>query len=418
MDMHDHKLHEAGYRTDTAPPRRSRRGLLLAGLVAIAAGGAVAWVERPLWQQNPVVAAAPSAPAPVPVSASVVERRELPVWTNFSGRFEAIGRVEIRPRAAGAIVATHFREGALVKQGDLLFSIDPAPYVADVQRLEAQLTAAQARLVLAAREQQRGFALGGTNDLAQNLVDQRVNEYRAAEANLRATQAQLDTVKLNLGYTEVRAPITGRVGKIEVTAGNLVPAGPTAPVLTTLVSVDPIYASFEADERSVARALATLPPNADMSTTVGLLPVQLGTLADEGTPLQGKLQLIDNVVDARSGTVRMRAVVGNPDGKLFPGQFARVRLGEAKPEPVVAINEQAIGTDQDRRFVMVVGSDNKVTYRAVQLGGIADGMRIVTGGLQPGERIVVNGLQRIRPGALVAAEIVPMRPAQLASLAH
>jgi len=392
--------------------RSSSRLGWLAGisLVAVVAGGG-AYRVIPHAAQAPAAAAAPAA---IPVSVATVEQRDTAIWTDFSGRVEAVGRVEIRPRAAGAIVRAHFREGALVKQGDLLFTIDPALYAADVQGAEAQLAAAIARLALANKEAQRAQQLVGNGFTPQRDVDQRVNEQRAAEANLRATQAALDTARLNLGYTEVRAPIAGRVGRIEVTEGNLVPAGPTAPVLTTLVSVNPIYASFEADEQSIARALASLPRDstspdgADLVNQIARIPVQMGTLGTAGTPFQGKLQLVDNVVDARSGTVRVRAAFDNPDGKLMPGQFARLRLGLAHTEPALAIDERAIGTDQDRRFVMVVGDDDTVAYRQVALGTTADGLRLVTSGLKPGERIVVNGLQRIRPGATVAPEPVAM----------
>jgi len=410
--------------TDTAAePKTTRRGASrlgwLAGisLVAVVAAGA-AYQVIPRAAPAPAAAAAPAA---VPVSVATVEQRDTAIWTDFSGRVEAVGRVEVRPRAAGAIVRAHFREGALVRQGDLLFTIDPAPYAADVQGAEAQLAAAIARLALANKEAQRAQQLVGNGFTPQRDVDQRVNEQRAAEANLRAVQAALDTARLNLGYTEVRAPIAGRAGRIEVTEGNLVPAGPTAPVLTTLVSVNPIYASFEADEQSIARALASLPQDstgtggADLVNQIAHIPVQMGTLATSGTPFQGKLQLVDNVVDARSGTVRVRAAFDNPDGKLMPGQFARLRLGLAHTEPALAIDERAIGTDQDRRFVMVVGDDNTVAYRQVALGATANGLRLVNSGLKPGERIVVNGLQRIRPGATVAPQPVAMNSATLAA---
>lgn len=393
---------------------RSRRLSWLAGisLVALAAAGA-AYKLAPGGSAPAAGSTVAAALAPIPVSVAVVEQKDTAIWSDFSGRVEAVGRVEVRPRAAGAIVKAHFREGAMVQQGDLLFTIDPAPYAAEMQGAEAQVASAQARVALAAKEQQRAQQLVGKGFTPQRDVDQRVNELHAAEANLRAMQAALDTARLNLGYTEVRAPIAGRAGRIEVTAGNLVPAGPTAPVLTTLVSVNPIYASFEADEQSLARALASLPGGdqaggADVSEQIARIPVEMGTLGSAGTPFRGTLQLVDNVVDARSGTVRVRAAFDNPDGKLTPGQFARLRLGLAHLEPALAIDERAIGTDQDRRFVMVVGEDNKVAYRTVALGATAEGLRLVTSGLKPGERIVVNGLQRVRPGAAVAPQPVAM----------
>ena len=384
-------------------------GLCLAAAVIV---GARYQVLPRLTAQAPAVGS-----AAIPVSVATVEQRDTAIWNDFSGRVEAVGRVEVRPRAAGSIVQAHFREGAMVRQGDLLFTIDPAPYAAETQRYEAQVAAATARLALAAKEQQRARQLVGSGFTPQRDVDQRLNEFLAAEANLSATQAELATARLNLGYTQVRAPIAGRAGRIEVTPGNLVAAGPTAPVLTTLVSVNPIYASFEADEQSIARALASLPGGGvDITDQIGRLPVQMGTLGSDGTPFHGTLQLVDNVVDARSGTIRVRAAFDNPDGTLMPGQFARLRLGLARTEPALAIDERAIGTDQDRRFVMVVGADNTVAYRQVALGATADGLRLVRSGLKPGERIVVNGLQRIRPGATVAPTPVAMsQPARLAA---
>jgi multidrug efflux system membrane fusion protein len=393
----------------------SRRWLWTAGVagaVMLSVAGGVVVSNRPV---PAAPGASASAPAPrVPVSVAVVEQRDTAIWNDFSGRLEAVGRVEVRPRVAGAIMEAHFREGTLVRKGDLLFTVDPAPYAAEVRRLEAQVTAATARLALAVKEQQRSMQLVGSGATPQRDVDQRINEFRAAEANLLGSQAALDSSRLNLLWTEVRAPIDGRAGKIEVTPGNLVPAGPTAPVLTTLVSVNPIYASFEADEQSVAHALGSLSGTGDLGTEVGRIPVRMGTIDSEGTPLLGQVQLVDNVVDARSGTVRVRAVFPNPNGRLLPGQFARLRMSQASTAPVIAIDEGAIGTDQDRRFVMVVGDDDKAAWREVRLGGMADGLRIVTNGLRAGERIVVSGLQRIRPGSLVAPTTVAMgRSAEL-----
>jgi multidrug efflux system membrane fusion protein len=385
----------------------SRRALLTAGLVlAVAAAGTVAlFMPNTSSQSSAASAAAP----PTPVSVAAVEKRDVTLWDEFSGRLEAVERVEIRPRVAGAVQAVHFREGALVKAGDLLVTIDPDPYAAEVERSNAQVLSAEARLTLAKKEQDRAQQLQQSNSgaITQASVDQRVGAYHEAEANLRAAQAALRSAQLNLSYTQVRAPVSGRVGKLEITIGNLVSAGSGAPVLTTLVSVDPIYASFNADEDVVMRALKTL-TTTGADAQIGRIPVHMVTATSNGAAFEGHLQLIDNQVDARSGTVRVRAVFDNPDGHLMPGQFARLRMGQVKSAPALMVNERAIGTDQNKKFVMVVGADKKAAYREVTLGAFVDGLRVVTKGLEPGERIIVNGLQRVRPGALVAPELVAM----------
>ena len=205
----------------------------------------------------------------------------------------------------------------------------------------------------------------------------------------------MQTTRLSLGYTQVRAPVAGRIGKLEVTVGNLIAAGPGAPVLTTLVSVSPIYASFDADEKTVTGALKGLSGGA--RPAVERIPVQMGTSATSDTPYAGQLQLIDNQVDPRSGTVRVRAVFDNKDGSLMPGQFARIRMGQPKTARTLLVSERAVGTDQDKKYVLVVGEGDKTEYRAVTLGAPVDGLRTVLSGLKPGERIVVNGLQRVAP---------------------
>jgi multidrug efflux system membrane fusion protein len=352
-------------------------------------------------------APANSAPQPVPVSVAVVEPREAVLWDEFSGRLEAVERVEVRPRVAGAVQAVHFREGALVKQGDLLFTIDPAEYAAEVERAQAQVLAAEARLVLARGELERGQRLWDTRAVSQRDLDTRLNGQREAEANLRAAQAALQLARLNLGYTQVRAAVTGRVGRLQVTVGNLVAAGPGAPVLTSLVSIDPIYASFNADEGVVSRALKAVSNGSPADRQIERIPVRM-TTGGADVSHEGKLQLIDNQVDASSGTVRVRAVFANPDGRLMPGQFARLQMGQAKTEPAIVVHERALGTDQDKRFVLVVDGDNRVVYRPVTVGPSVGSLRIVTEGVTHGERVVVNGLQRVRPGALVQPETVPM----------
>ena len=386
-----------------------RRRLLLAGIaVAAATAGAATLFAVP---SSDARANDPAKAVPAtPVTVAVVERRDVAIWDEFSGRLEAVERVEVRSRVAGAVQSAHFREGALVKQGDLLITIDPAPYAAEVERSQAQVVAAQARVLLAKSELDRGQQLSESRIISQRDLDQRVNAHREAEANLRAAQAALQSSRLNLDYTEVRAPVAGRVGKLEITVGNLVAAGPGAPVLTTLVSVDPIYASFNADEQVVMRALKTLGGNSNVTGRVERIPVRMTTATSDGAQLDGRLQLIDNQVDARSGTVRVRAIFDNADGSLMPGQFARLRMGQAQTEPVLMVNERAVGTDQNKKFVMVVDTANKAEYREITLGASVEGLRVVTSGLKPGERIVVNGLQRVRPGALVTPQLVRMEP--------
>lgn len=385
----------------------TRRLWGLGGLLAVAAVGGALLVKLPPAMTSSE-SAAKSAPPTVAVSVAVVEPRMAMSWDEFSGRLEAVERVEVRSRVAGAVQAVHFREGALVKEGDLLVTIDPAPYAAEVERLQAQVSAAEARVTFTKGEFERGRQLLDTRFVSARDVEQRTNAYREAEANLQSARAALQAAQLNLGYSEVRAPVSGRVGRLEVTVGNLVAAGPGSPVLTTLVSVDPIYACFNVDETVVLRALQQIGGDGVASGKIGQIPVLMETASQNGETVRGALQLIDNQVDARSGTVRVRAVFANPDGLLIPGQFARLRMGATRAVPVVAIDERAIGTDQSKKFVLVVDGDNKAVYREVALGAMADGLRIVTSGLAAGERIVVNGLQRVRPGALLAPEVVAM----------
>jgi membrane fusion protein, multidrug efflux system len=366
--------------------------MTLAALAALSAG---AFYLRSSSAETKPAAAAPQA---LPVPVAVIEEHEVTTWDEFSGRLEAVERVDVRSRVAGAVKSVHFTEGALVRSGDLLIRIDPDPYAAETDRAQAQVVAAQARVNHTKSEHQRARRLWEESAIAQRELDERVNAEQEAAANLRAAQAALQSARLNLGYTEVRAPVAGRVGRLEVTVGNLVAAGPGAPVLTTLVSINPIYASFDADEHVVLRVLH------DGAKTV---TVEAETVTNGGRQLKGRLQLIDNQVNTKSGTVRVRAVFDNKDGSLIPGQFVKLRMGNAKTQPALLVSERAIGTDQSKRFVIVVGPDDKAIWREVTLGGTASGQRIVTSGLDAGERIVVSGLQRVRPGALLQPQAAP-----------
>ncbi|HSV52449.1 MAG TPA: efflux RND transporter periplasmic adaptor subunit [Burkholderiaceae bacterium] len=386
----------------------SARRRLWTATAAVAALTAVAAAVFGLQGGKAQASAGPDGPRATPVSVATVAESEITAWDEFSGRLEAVERVDVRSRVAGAVQSVHFREGALVKQGDLLITIDPAPYAAEAERAAAQVAAAQARVTYTKSEQERAKRLWDERAIAQREYDERLNAQREADANLRAAQASLQTAQLSLSYTQVRAPVSGRIGKLEITVGNLVAAGPGAPVLTTLVSVSPIYASFDADEQIITRALKELPGGTSARALIERIPVQIGTAAMTNTPYQGKLQLIDNQVDAKSGTIRVRASFDNKDGALMPGQFARVRMGQARSAKALLVTERAINTDQDKKFVLVIGDDNKAEYREVTLGAPSNGLRVVTNGLKPGERIVVNGLQHVRPGALVQPQPVNM----------
>ena len=401
--------------SDSRRSSRSRSillGVAMVGAVAVAGSMLTGRYFHNAAQATQNVAAAEQA---VAVTVAVVEPRSTSLWDDFSGRLEAVNRVELRPRVAGAIQSANFTEGELVKAGDLLFKIDPAPYAAEVDKAQAQLEAAKARVVFTASELERGAQLVGNNVVTRRDYDQRDNAHREAVANVKAAEATLQAAKLNLGYTEVRAPVDGRVGKIEVTAGNLVAAGTSSPVLTSLVSVNPIYGSFDADEDVVLRAIGSIADAGGRRGKLDQIPVEMST--SSGVTVKGRIQLIDNQVNSQSGTIRVRASFDNEDGRLIPGQFARLRMGQPKQQTVVMVDERAIGTDQDKKFVLVVGPDNRALYRPITLGGNVEGLRIVTSGLNSGDRVVVNGLQRVRPGALVKLEVAEMgmRSSQRAS---
>ncbi|MBP1181066.1 efflux RND transporter periplasmic adaptor subunit [Methylobacterium sp. PvR107] len=400
-----------------SPSDRIRLSRLLAGGLALAAAAGASYHLTPLAliAGTPAVAGTPPAEEAMPASVATIEPREAILWDEFSGRLEAVDRVDVRARVGGAVQATHFAEGELVKAGDLLVTIDPAPYAAEVQRLEAQVAGAEARVAMTSSDLERGQKLSDQHIVTARDLDVRANAFKEARAGLDAAKAALEAARLNLGYTQIRAAVSGRVGRREITPGNLVATGAGAAVLTTLVSVDPVYASFDADEGVVLKALGSIAEAAGGRGRLDRIPVEMATA--DGTQAKGHLQFIDNKVDARSGTIRVRATFANGDGRLIPGQFARMRLGQAAPARLLLVDERAVGTDQDKKFVLVVGADNRAAFRVVTLGRAVEGLRVVTSGLAGGERIVVNGLQRIRPGTLVRPEPVAMggRPQDTAS---
>jgi multidrug efflux system membrane fusion protein len=350
-------------------------------------------------------AEAPAAGGP-PISAAAVVEKTITETQQFSGRLEAIEQVQIRPRVGGFITAINFKPGSQVKKGDTLFVIDARPYQAEANRAEAAAGSARAKAELAKLELTRAEKLLADKAIAQREYDERASSLKQLDADARAAQAQYESAKLNLSYTQVTSPINGRVSKAEITLGNLVDA---SAVLTSVVSLDQIYASFDGDEDTYLRVGAAAHQGKPATVKIGLAN-------ETGFPHEGKLEFVDNQLDPRSGSVRMRATFTNTDGALVPGLFARVQLsGSTGAKPALLINDRAVSTDQDRKFVYVVGKDNKAEYRPVTLGPQIDGLRVVRDGLKAGEKIVVNGLQRVHPGAPITPTVVPMDSDPLAA---
>jgi multidrug efflux system membrane fusion protein len=291
-----------------------------------------------------------------------------------------------------------FRDGQILKAGDVLFVIDPRPYEAAVAKAEANLASAQTNARFAKAEVDRAASLIKTQAIAASLYDSRMNASRVAQASIQAAEADLKDAKINLDYAYVKAPIGGRASRAEITVGNLVQAGPNAPLLTSVVSNDGIYADFEVDERTYLRSVRA---NAGTQEDEQQIPVELTVSGDSEKIYKGMIHAFDNRLDTTSGTIRARAKFTNEDRSLVPGMFASVKLASAGNSTAILVPTRAIGSNQSKKFVYVVGEDNKVAYRDVTLGQQVGGQRIVQSGLQPGERVIVDGLQHVRPDATV-----------------
>jgi multidrug efflux system membrane fusion protein len=344
---------------------------------------------------------------PPDVNAARVVQKSVTEWDEYSGHVEAIDAAEIRPRVAGHLYRVHYNEGGMVEKGQLLFTIDPREYKAAAEAAAADATRAEARVALAREELKRAEELIGERAISQGELDQRRMEAQQAEADVLAARANHERAKLNLGFTYVTAPFAGRAGEARVKPGNVVV--PNQTVLTTLVSVDPVYVTFTADERAYLRYQELARNGNRESSREAASAVKVALANEEGFPHEGKLDFLDNALDPASGTIRARAVVPNPDGALTPGLFARVRLvGETRKDALL-INEQAVLTDQDRRYVYVVGEKNAAERRDVKLGAQVEGLVIVESGLKPGDRVIVNGMRKIFfPGQPVNPHDVPM----------
>lgn len=345
----------------------------------------------------------PAPPPPPSVTVSKAQQGDVTDWAEFTGRFEAVDHVELRPRVSGYIESVRFHEGAEVKKGDVLFVIDPRPYKAALDRAEGELARIRAQAAYASSESQRAERLLSSKAISQGEHDSRVSQSSQSQADVRSAQAAVDAARLNLEFTRVVSPIAGRVSRAVVTEGNYVSAGGS--VLTSVVSLDPIYVSFDGDEQSYLNFRPRVGGDSPNSA------VFVGLANEEGYPHTGQLNFLDNALNPATGTIRVRALLANPDRQFTPGLFARVRIPGSERYSTTLVPEAAIATDQDRRYVLVVDDTGTVEYRPVQLGSVHEGKRVVRDGLKPGEQVVVSGLQRARPGSKVTPQSAD-QPAQ------
>ncbi|HET7773874.1 MAG TPA: efflux RND transporter periplasmic adaptor subunit [Burkholderiaceae bacterium] len=337
------------------------------------------------------------------MSVAPVTQRTVQEFDEFTARLEATESVEVRSRVAGTLQQVHFREGQRVSKGDVLYTIDPRPFAAEVARAEAQLATARNQFELSRSELARAEKLVSLNAISAQEIDQLKASVRSNEAGIAAANAALATARLNLEYSRITAPIAGRISRTSVTTGNLV--GVSEPVLTTIVSQDKVYAWFDASEATYLKYARANREAARSSSREPAIPVFLGLANEQGYPHKGVLDFVDNRLNPATGSIRARAVFDNKDGLFTPGLFARIKLTGTGSYPATLVPESAISTDQTRKVVMVVGANNIVAPREVKPGVLIDGMRVVTG-VKAGENIIVDGLQRAFPGAPVTPQVL------------
>jgi RND family efflux transporter MFP subunit len=373
----------------------------------ILAGSTIAWGAC---RSDP-----PPPPPPPAVTVAVVPERDVKEWDEFTGRLQAVDAVEIRPRVSGYIKRVAFAEGKEVHKGDVLFEIDARPYQADLESAEAGLEQAKTGAALATREVERAKKLVDVQAISREEYDTRVSAESQGVAQIRAAEAAVATAKLNLEWTRVRSPIDGQVSNAQVTQGNLVQAGPPdATLLTTVVSLDPIYCYFEGDEQTYLKYALLARSGARPSSRDVRNPVYIGLANEDGLfPHKGYVDFVDNRVNPETGTIRARAVFANKDRRFTPGLFARVKLVGSGKYRAVLVQDRAVGTDQDKKFLLVLKPDTTVEYRQVELGRTIEGLRVIKSGVTEGERVIVNGLQRVQPGMKVTPKTEPMAPDSL-----
>ncbi len=368
-------------------------------LILLVLAGVAFGVRQAMSQTATGTPTAVASKPPTPVVVQTLAEQKIRLWTNFSGRLHAVDYAEIRPEVSGRIMEVRFEDGQSVKAGDILFVIDPRPYEAAVERAEASLTSAQSKTVLAKLQQHRAANLIDTHAIAQDEMDTVDNADRVAASDQENAEAMLKQAKLDLEHAYVAAPISGRVSRAEITVGNLVQSGSSAPLLTSIVSQNGIYADFEVDEQTYLQTIRT---TANGNAQEHLIPVQLVAEGEKDHVYNGFIQNFDNRIDTSSGTIRARAKFENTDGALVPGMFVSVKLAGGKDREALLVPDRAVGFDQSKKFVYVVDAANKVSYREIELGKQVLGQRGVESGLKAGDRVVISGIQQTQPDDVVA----------------
>jgi RND family efflux transporter MFP subunit len=346
---------------------------------------------------------------PNKVTVSYPVEKAVADYVEFTGQTSAVKTVEVRARVWGYLESLHFTEGAIVNQGDLLFQIDQKPYKALVDQANGKIAQDNAQLKHNEATYRRYEKLKVQSAVTQEDLDRVLADRDAMKATLQADTADLEAKQLDLDYTTIRSPITGRVSRFEVTEGNVVQSGQNGgTLLTTIVSVDPMYVYFDVDERTLLAVRRLIRSGSLKNAQESAFPIAVGLADEDNFPHYGLVNFLDNRVDAGTGTLRVRGVFENHDGFLSPGLFVRCHLPLGEPRPRLLVAEEAIASDQEQKFVYVVNDANEVSYRPIQPGRLYDGMRVIEGGLAKNEKVVVKGLQRVRPGIKVEAELAPM----------
>jgi len=345
---------------------------------------------------------AATAPPPPKVTVSQPISRDVVEWEEYTGRLEAMESVEVRARVNGYLQSIHFKNGISVKQGDLLFVIDPRPYQAELERAKADLALATARFERTGKDLGRAQMLVRSHAVSEEEVDTKISDQRQAQESVQAARAMVNAAQLNVEFTQVRAPISGRISRNFVSVGNLINGGTTqSTLLTTIVSLDPIYCYFEADERAYLKGMRQSRNGDRTNGRAGKQPVYVGLADEEAFPRQGYIDFVDNRLDQNTGTITGRAVLPNPDLLLVPGLFARVRIPAGGKYKALMLPPEALGSDLSQQFVFVVDNQNLAQYRKVAMGPIIDGLRVIRDGLQPDDWVIVKGVQRAKTGAKV-----------------